>query len=87
MAKKKKDKTDQTEQADQTDLAERNPLASEAGREWLAEELAQAERTEQHGPGGMGWDYNEVLRPAITERAEFLRALAALLESSLNPQP
>lgn len=56
-----------------------DPLASQAGRDWLAGELAAAEREEQLGPGGQGWAYNETRRPGIVERAEFLRALVALL--------
>jgi len=59
---------------------ESEPLANSAGREWLAVELARAEREEQHGPGGQGWTYNEACRPAIVERAEFLRGLSALLK-------
>lgn len=57
-----------------------DPLASEAGRSWIAAELAKAEREEEHGPGGRGWAYNEGLRASIVERAEFLRALAASLK-------
>ena len=52
-----------------------DPLASEAGCAWLAEELKLAEFEEANGPSGAGWPHNEGLRPAITERAEFLRAL------------
>jgi hypothetical protein len=55
-------------------------LASQAGREWLAGELARAEMEEAHGPGGTGWAYNEMQRAAIAERAEFLRALVGLLK-------
>ncbi len=57
-----------------------DPLASVTGRAWLAVELAKAEREEERGPGGAGWAYNEACRPEIVERAEFLRALAALLK-------
>lgn len=52
-----------------------SPLESAAGRAWLAAHLAEAEREEAHGPGGAGWAYNESHRAAITEHAEFLRAL------------
>jgi len=55
------------------------PLHSAAGRAWLAAELAAAERAVRTGPGGMGWQFNEALRPAIEERAAFLQALTALL--------
>lgn len=57
-----------------------DPLASQAGRAWLAGELARAEHEEAHGPGGGGWHHNEGLRPEIVERAAFLRALVALLK-------
>lgn len=60
--------------------AERNPLDSSAGRTWLDGELAKAEREEKQGPEGMGWAHNESRRPAIVERAEFLRALVSLLK-------
>lgn len=56
-----------------------DPLASQAGRAWLADQLAAAEREERDGPGGAGWTYNEGKRPAIAGRAAFLRALVALL--------
>lgn len=56
------------------------PLKSEAGRAWLAAELAKAEREEQAGPNGQGWQYNEGKRAEIVERAEFLRALTAALD-------
>lgn len=56
---------------------QKNPLDSAAGREWLARELAAAEHEETHGPGGEGWLHNETLREAITERAEFLRAVVS----------
>ena len=62
-----------------TAKAEADPLASPAGRIWLAGELAKAERAVREGPGGTGWKYNESLRAAVTERAAFLRALSALL--------
>jgi len=58
-----------------------DPLASAQGRAWLAGELAKAEREEAHGPGGQGWPYNEARRPAIVERAEFLRALVGGLKN------
>ena len=54
-------------------------VASPAGRAWLAQELAAAEREEQRGPGGAGWQYNESKRAEITERAEFLRALTEVV--------
>lgn len=59
-----------------------SPLASPAGRAWLAGELAAAEREERDGPSGRGWANNEMKRAAIVERAEFLRGLVALL----NPE-
>lgn len=55
------------------------PLHSPAGREWIEAELEKAERAEQLGPIGQGWAHNEILRPVIAERADFLRALVALL--------
>ncbi len=58
--------------------AQADPLASPAGRAWLAGQLGAAEREEKHGPGD-GWAFNEGKRPAIAERAAFLRALTALL--------
>jgi hypothetical protein len=60
-----------------------SPLASPAGRSWLAGELAAAEREERLGPGGRGWENNEAKRAGIVERAEFLRALNGLV----NPEP
>lgn len=75
MAGKKKD----TETEGSGD-AEKNPLDSDSGRGWLAECLAKAEHEEKHGPNGMGWAHNESRRAAIVERAEFLRALVALLK-------
>lgn len=72
--------TDPAETAKTADAApQADPLASEAGRAWLAQQLAAAEREEQLGPGGAGWTHNETKRPAIAERAAFLRALSALL--------
>lgn len=59
-----------------------SPLASPAGRAWLAGELAAAEREERLGPGGRGWENNEAKRAGIVERAEFLRALNALVTPS-----
>lgn len=75
MAGKKKD----TETEGSGD-AEKNPLDSSAGRTWLEGELGKAEHEEKHGPNGMGWAHNESRRAAIVERAEFLRALVALLK-------
>ncbi len=60
--------------------APRDPLASEKGRAWLVAELEHAEHEQALGPGGSGWAHNEGLRPAIDERAAFLRALVALLK-------
>ena len=54
-------------------------LASAAGREWLAGELAKAEREVVAGPLGLGWDNNETKRPQIEERRDFLVALLASL--------
>ena len=56
------------------------PLASEAGRTWLQAEIANTERDLADGPNGEGWRSNETLRPALEERAAFLRALTALLD-------
>lgn len=56
------------------------PLVSEAGRAWLAKELAAAEREEARGPNGQGWAYNEARRAGIVERAEFLRAICASVQ-------
>lgn len=77
---KKKDRTDKTDQTDRTDRVVRDPLASLAGREWLAGVLAAAEYEEANGPEGSGWLHNESLRAGIVERAEFLRELVGLLE-------
>lgn len=60
---------------------ESDPLTSPADRDWLAHQLVAAAYEEQQGPRGQGWLHNETLRPAITERAAFLRALIALLPS------
>jgi len=57
----------------------RNPLASAAGREFIAAQLVAAEREERHGPGGAGWLHNETKRPVIEERVAFFRALLAAL--------
>lgn len=54
-----------------------DPLASPAGKIWLAGELAKAERALVAGPEGQGWRSNETLRPPAVERAAFLRALFA----------
>lgn len=60
--------------------APRDPLSSETGRAWLVAELEEAEHERALGPGGSGWAHNEGLRPAIDERAAFLRALVDLLK-------
>lgn len=65
---------------------EASPLASTAGRAWLEEQLRAAAFAEEHGPRGQGWQYNEPLRPEIEERAEFLRALIALLPPLSPPE-
>ncbi len=54
-------------------------LESRQGRAWLAAQLAHAEMEEQRGPDGLGWTHNEGKRAEIKVRAEFLRALTALL--------
>jgi len=55
------------------------PLASPAGRLWLAAQLVAAEHAERHGPGGEGWGGNETKRASVKEHADFLRALIASL--------
>lgn len=66
-------------QPEATEAAPVTALSSVDGRAWLAGELEKAEREEKLGPGGAGWTYNESHRAAIVERAEFLRALVALV--------
>lgn len=63
---------------------ESNPLACQAGRDWLAAELAEAVLVVHLGPGKQGWRFNESLRPAAIERTAFLRALNALLAKELT---
>jgi hypothetical protein len=70
------------EPAEDSNVPAGSPLASPAGRAWLAGELAVAEREIQHGPRGTGWTNNESKRPEVMERAEFLRALVASLPDS-----
>jgi hypothetical protein len=76
----KKSKAEAAEQPSENEAG--SPLASPAGRAWLAGELAAAEREERLGPGGRGWANNEPKRAGIVERAEFLRALNALVSPS-----
>ncbi len=57
-----------------------HPLDYKAGQDWLREEHAKAARELERGPGGKGWTYNEILRPAVEAKETFLRALVALME-------
>jgi hypothetical protein len=56
-------------------------LRSPDNQAWLRAELEQAEYEEQFGPSGEGWTHNESLRASTEERAEFLRALVAVIEA------
>lgn len=57
-----------------------NPLNYAPGQDWLRKEHAKAERELERGPGGKGWTYNEILRPAVEAKEAFLRALVELME-------